>query len=532
MPRWFFKTRQPDRAAEPDPAPRDEVATAPTAEETTLLPAQILVDNFRAVTKALTDEGIQSWLVSDETAIRSIVGVMAADRTALLRAFARLAELGYWVRLPNKVRPEAELATFDLSELLTLSPVYVLFKRYALPGSSMLIRGDYSCEVELWEERRADGIEYVAAPRENRAAKTLSADAFTLVPTTWHGVDAVTPQALRNRMLDDIVFPIDVVYTWVDDSDPEWRARRSEAEPDGQAFHPGATDEARFVNRDELRYSLRSIASYAPWVRKIYLVTDRQVPAWLDLSNPRVQVVDHTDIFTNPGHLPTFNSNAIISSLHHIEGLSEHYIFMNDDVFLGRWVPPSAFFTPFGQAKVSPARNRRSFGSARLAEEPHINLTHNMRDILQDRFGVTISRAVKHTPHPQIRSVVEEMESNFYAHFERTWSHRFRHHEDIVADQFFHYYAQIIGRAVAIPIRYEYVDLKLGTRAQLMGLLKRRDRDVFCLNDTPHIGTDPISDQEVTDFLRAYFPLPSPFELSDPGALPVSPFSNEDGTGK
>jgi hypothetical protein len=500
-------TTSQDQPAEPPPR-------EPLTENTTLLPTEILADNLRAVTAALSAEGIGSWLVSDETAVRGVVGIMAEDRPLLERALARLAEQGYWVRLPNKARPEAELATFDLAELVTLSPVLVLFRRYTVPGSTLLIRGDYSCEVELWEQRTIDGVDQVVAPRENRAAKTLSAEAFTLVPTTWHGVEAVTPRILLDRMLDDIAFPIDVVYTWVDGADPEWRLRRERAAAETRdiPFHPGATADARFADREELRYSLRSLEYFAPWVRNIYLVTDDQVPAWLDTDHPRIRLVDHRDIFTDPSNLPTFNSNAIISSLHHIEGLSEHYLFMNDDVFLGRWVTPDRFFTPSGLAKVSPANNRRPFAHAHVGEEPHLNLTHNMRELLRERFGITISRAVRHTPHPQLRSVLEEIESTFRDRFAQTWSHRFRHHDDIVADQLFHYYAQLTGRAVAIPLRYEYIDLKLGERAQLDALLKRRDRDVFCVNDTPYAGTDPISDHAVAEFLQAYFPLPSSFE--------------------
>jgi hypothetical protein len=503
------------KQAKPQPAapPVEEPPAEPATLETTLLPVEILADNLRTVTAALAAEGVASWLVSDETAIRGVVGIMADDRAGLARALARLAEDGYWVRLPNKVRPEAELATFDLAELVTLSPVLVLFTRYTLPGGSILIRGDYSCEVEVWEREERGGVEYVVAPRENRAARRLSADAFELVPTTWHGVAAVAPRPLLDRMVDDVTFPIDVVYTWVDGSDPRWLEKRARAEAEEGAFHPDATATARFADHEELRYSLRSIESYAPWVRRIFLVTDDLVPAGLDTDQPKFTVVDHRHIFADPANLPTFNSNAIISSLHRIEGLSEHYIFMNDDVFLGRWITPSDFFTPSGLAKVSPANNRRPFADARPEDEPHLNLTHNIREILRERFGITVSRAVKHTPHPQLRSVHRQIESEFPERYAATLSHRFRHHDDIVADQLFHYYAQITGKAVVASLRYEYVDLQVGERAQLEALLKRRDRDVFCLNDTPFVGTNPITGREVAEFLEAYYPLRSSFEI-------------------
>ncbi|HQD22530.1 MAG TPA: Stealth CR1 domain-containing protein, partial [Arachnia sp.] len=249
MARSFLKRALKRVKPEPAAPPVEEPPTEPATRETTLLPVEILADNLRTITAALAAEGVASWLVSDETAIRGVVGIMADDRPGLARALARLADDGYWVRLPNKARPEAELATFDLAELVTLSPALVLFTRYTLPGGSVLIRGDYSCEVELWEREERGGVGYVVAPRENRAAKRLSADAFELVPTTWHGVAAVTPRPFLDRMVDDVTFPIDVVYTWVDGSDPHWleKRARAEAEEKGLEFHPEATMASRFA---------------------------------------------------------------------------------------------------------------------------------------------------------------------------------------------------------------------------------------------------------------------------------------------
>ncbi|NHB85135.1 hypothetical protein G7085_12315 [Tessaracoccus sp. HDW20] len=119
---------------------------------------------------------------------------------------------------------------------------------------------------------------------------------------------------------------------------------------------------SRFTSRDELKYSLRSLDYFAPWLRRIYIVTDGQVPDWLDMLNPRIRIVDHKEIFRSTEYLPSFNSNSIISNLHHIEGLAEHYIYVNDDVFLGRWMRPQRFFLGSGVALVSPATNRRRFG--------------------------------------------------------------------------------------------------------------------------------------------------------------------------
>ncbi|KAK3581579.1 hypothetical protein CHS0354_031927 [Potamilus streckersoni] len=102
---------------------------------------------------------------------------------------------------------------------------------------------------------------------------------------------------------------------------------------------------SRFEDNDELRYSLRSIEKNAPWVRHIYIVTNGQIPYWLNLENPRVTIVTHEEIFVNKSHLPTFSSPAIEGHIHQIPGLSDKFIYMNDDVMFGREVWPDDFFS-------------------------------------------------------------------------------------------------------------------------------------------------------------------------------------------
>jgi hypothetical protein len=77
------------------------------------------------------------------------------------------------------------------------------------------------------------------------------------------------------------------------------------------------------------------ISSYAPFVRKIFLVTNGQIPNWLNLSHPQIEIVPHSAIFANPAHLPTFSSPAIEAHLHRIQGLAEHFLYLNDDVMFG-----------------------------------------------------------------------------------------------------------------------------------------------------------------------------------------------------
>ncbi|XP_065174532.1 N-acetylglucosamine-1-phosphotransferase subunits alpha/beta-like isoform X2 [Sycon ciliatum] len=114
----------------------------------------------------------------------------------------------------------------------------------------------------------------------------------------------------------------------------------------------GETVPSRFEDNEELRYSLRAIEANAPWVRHVFIVTNGQIPYWLNLNCPRVSVVTHEDIFLNKSHLPTFSSPSIESHIHRIKGLSRYFIYLNDDVLFGRKVYPSDFYSPSSGQRI------------------------------------------------------------------------------------------------------------------------------------------------------------------------------------
>ena len=103
--------------------------------------------------------------------------------------------------------------------------------------------------------------------------------------------------------------------------------------------------ENRFYDNDELKYSFRSLEKYAPWIRNVFLVTNGQIPTWLNLSNPKIRLITHDQIFKNKSHLPTFSSPAIESHLHRINGLSKRFLYFNDDVLLLKKIYPDDFYS-------------------------------------------------------------------------------------------------------------------------------------------------------------------------------------------
>jgi len=405
-----------------------------------------------------------------------------------------------------------------------------VFQVLAAEGSTEAMCGpELGCALEFWAVREQDSPadnhtgEPLAkgswvAPRRNRGADAVPAE--LLVQPVRRPVDGSTRPCLptlSDRHVFDVDFPIDVVYTWVDGSDPAWRARKAAAD-DGVApdtLNEFASNESRFLSRDELRYSLRSLDMYPGLVRHVYLVTDQQVPEWLDTSDPRITVVDHREIFGTAGRLPTFNSHAIESRLHHIPGLSEHYLYLNDDVFFGRPVTPETFFSGNGATKFFLSTGKLGLGGTGSFDRPVMSGGKNNRDLLLKDFGRTVTAKFKHVPHAQRRDVLLEMEELFSDDFARTAGHQFRAPADIsIAASLHHYYAYLTGRAVEADLGYYYLDIAdPRTESRLRRLVRDRDHDVFCLNDHDSTGPDADAQQSMLlAFFEQYFPLPSRFE--------------------
>ena len=132
---------------------------------------------------------------------------------------------------------------------------------------------------------------------------------------------------------------IDFVVTWLDSTDPEWQESYLKYRPDSKGFKK----DARFRNMDIFRYWFRAVEMYAPWVNKVYLVTNGKFPEWINKDNPKLVLVKHEDYMPKEC-LPTFNSCAIELHMHKIKGLSEHFVYFNDDMYLNAPITPEHYF--------------------------------------------------------------------------------------------------------------------------------------------------------------------------------------------
>lgn len=132
---------------------------------------------------------------------------------------------------------------------------------------------------------------------------------------------------------------IDFVITWVDGNDPAWQKERSQYRADKTTD----VSAARYRDMETLKYWFRAIEKYAPWVNQIHFVTWGHLPEWLNTEHPKLHIVNHKDYIPEV-YLPTFSSHPIELNLHRIPGLSEHFVYFNDDMFLNAPVSPDFFF--------------------------------------------------------------------------------------------------------------------------------------------------------------------------------------------
>ena len=150
---------------------------------------------------------------------------------------------------------------------------------------------------------------------------------------------------------------IDVVITWVDGNDSRHREKRLKYADPSQICAEDKAGDTRFSSVGEIFWCVASLNRFAPWIHKIYIVTDNQDPGLDGFMKSRfpdscipMEIVDHKVIFRGyEDYLPTFNSISLETMTWRIPGLSDHFIEFNDDLMLTAPVQPQDFFAQDGK---------------------------------------------------------------------------------------------------------------------------------------------------------------------------------------
>jgi hypothetical protein len=260
---------------------------------------------------------------------------------------------------------------------------------------------------------------------------------------------------------------IDAVVTWVDGTDPAHRAKLDRF-LGALGRVPEIASADRYRETGEFAYCIASLLRFAPWLRRIWIVTDAQEPAFMPAlrASPwreKVSLVDHAVLFAGyERNLPTFNNRSLLSALWRIPGLSSRFLYLNDDFAMLRPVEPEDFFRDGKVVLRGCWRPQRwGFGAARLFRavldragwlprraEPRPG--YHQAQALAARLAGYRWRyfRVPHAPHPQLRAPATEFFRRHPEHFEANIRHRLRSPAQFLADALGNHLALREGRAI------------------------------------------------------------------------------------
>jgi len=319
---------------------------------------------------------------------------------------------------------------------------------------------------------------------------------------------------------------IDAVYLWVGSDSAAFRDSHGQALRNTTGLTSDSTGMHRFRDNGELRYSLRSLARHAPWIRRIHVVTNGECPSWL-VADSRLTIVTHDSIFTDADMLPTFNSAAIELQLHRIPGLSRYFLYFNDDLFLNAPVQRSDYFTTDGRQVFYfddvefPADDTGTVNDSALV---------NTRRVLAGHGDYQVNRFLPaHVPQVYDRQLIAHLEDSFRDAFEQTSRHRFRSRDDFLlriaysahTGSRYGAYRKIAARHITSgSTSYSFVRLvadKAAMSRELFHVYRTKPK-FLCLND--ELGDDDESDylrRILAAFMQQLHPASSRYERAPAG---------------
>lgn len=295
--------------------------------------------------------------------------------------------------------------------------------------------------------------------------------------------------------------PIDIVYTYVNGGDEDYQKLYMK-----YANKPSHKNPERYRDiYSMIKYSIRSVEMFAPWIRNIYIVTIRpQIPDWLDTSNPRIKVIHHDEIFDEE-YLPTFNYNVIESYVHRIPGLSDRFIYSCDDQMFANKIDRNDFFADSGKIKI--------FGTF-FGE----NLKYRIYEEKYDYFPIGL---VEHTPFGVNKEAWEDMSSGVSEKMHKTRSNKFREGEDLCMLKLYRAYMLSTRREECETVKiwdsmrntaFHKITNDYAKQVKRLDAIKSRKPKILCLNDDQRDDPNVKVIDLVKEFLESYYSKPSQFE--------------------
>ncbi len=341
---------------------------------------------------------------------------------------------------------------------------------------------------------------------------------------------------------------IDFVLPWVDSSDPQWKELRKQHKLEKNDCHD-ANAETRFRDMETLRYALRSIEVNCPWYNKIYLITAGHYPDWLDIDHEKIILVSHEELFIDTSHLPVFNSSAIEMNLVNLKGLSEKFVYMNDDFIIWNKIEKKRFFkddkpVDFFSHHFLP---RRKLFELLKGRDTWVHSLNNIINLLNKKFApitlkkqylfhntYTLSEKINnylfqhlfqrlfwinhwHHPQPLLKNTLKEVCEVFPEKMMSCSQNRFRSNHDLT--QYIYRYWQLIHGNFYPYKHNDDLIANIDSYAVLKKLIQILETDesinFVCFNDSTELNNEEYDKVKkwLTAYLENHFPEKASFEI-------------------
>ena len=480
-------------------------------------PADVSRVNRDIVIEVLDTHSVSYSYLGTSGGLVTQIAVLSEHKSEALAALTSISG-SHW---KARIKSVNEYRSVDVSDLplrpkhlrnLNSLQIYGCYEDHSTQGTLRYGR-ELACDVQFWEQDLSRP-EIRLNPQQNSLPRSIHTDLLLGKQSLVDGQSISVAPAFSDHLdLNQIDFPVDAVYLWVDGEDAHWRETFNQYSKEPLANQYGGASQERFRQIEELRYSLRSLDMFAPWIRNVYVVTAGQRPSFL-VADDRLVFIDHSAIAHDAGCLPTFNSDAISSWISRIDGLSEHFLYINDDMFFGRSVQPELFFTAAGQVRTFSTGRTRPAGSISPDDSLADAKAKNLFNLVEQHFGRRPREIVRHTPYPMSKEMMQIVERELEEALEITRRNRFRQPNDVPIEQAVHYISQILGVGVASSISYGYANITTQDGlAEFAKIVQQRNKDVFCLNDAPEEGSTVPPVDLIRRQLEILFPVPSRWEI-------------------
>ena len=334
---------------------------------------------------------------------------------------------------------------------------------------------------------------------------------------------------------------IDFVIPWVDGSDVKWLTKKNQYLDNPEPSIDSSIN--RYRDWGLLKYWFRGVHKFAPWVRKIYFVTDDQCPDWLNTKADKLCLIDHKDYIPHE-YLPTFSANPIELNVHRIKGLSEHFVFFNDDIFITSPVAEADFFRnglPCGLAVESPIAPDKDdvFNHILLNDCAMLNHNYSRREFMRtqrskryslvDGRGFLMNLALSlfrrdsffgfdysHLASSFLKSNCEKVWADNGEWLNRVCNNKFRSVDD-VNQYIFTYYQYVEGKFTPynwhkLGYCFHYDSTDDNQCRDLCDMILNGRYKILCVNDVKVDNFEEVRNK-VVDAFDSLLPEKSPFEL-------------------